>query len=57
MKESHTERTLADFLSSHIGVLDSSEYVPGGARMSEASGKKFADGLLKRFRQIANETE
>ena len=57
MKESDTERTLADFLSAHIGVLDSVEYVPGGARMSEASGKKFAEGLLKRCRQIANEIE
>lgn len=35
--------TLADFLWGHIGVLHSSEHVPGGARMSEASGKKFTD--------------
>ena len=27
--------TLADFLAGHIGVLSSSEHVPGGARMSE----------------------
>jgi hypothetical protein len=38
--------TLAHFLRGHIGVLHSSEHVTGGARMSEASGKKFsrADG-------------
>jgi hypothetical protein len=29
--------TLADFLAGHIGVLSSSEHVPGGARMSERS--------------------
>lgn len=32
--------TLADFLSGHIGVIRSSEQVPGGARMSENSGAK-----------------
>ena len=39
--------TLADFLQGHIGILHSSEYMPGGARMSVDSGKKFAAGLLK----------
>jgi hypothetical protein len=38
--------TLAHFLQGHIGVLHSSEHVPGGARMSEASGKKFTAGLV-----------
>ncbi len=38
--------TLAEFLRGHIGVLHSSEHIPGGARMSENSGKKFAAGLL-----------
>ena len=42
-----TQGTLADFLHEHIGVLDSREYIPGGAHMSEDSGKKFAAGLLK----------
>ena len=42
-----SQGTLADFLHEHIGVLDSREYVPGGARMSEDSGKKFAARLLK----------
>ena len=38
--------TLADFLCGHIGVLHSSELIPGGARMSEDAGKKFAAGLV-----------
>ena len=42
------EETLADFLAGHIGVLSSSEHVPGGARMSKNCGKKFAAGLLKK---------
>jgi hypothetical protein len=39
------QATLADFLRGHLGVLHSSEYVPGGARLSENSGQKFAAGL------------
>lgn len=42
------QETLADFLAAHLGVLSSSEYVPGGARMSENCGKKFAAGLVKK---------
>ena len=44
---SEAQGTLADFLQGHIGILHSSEYVPGGARMSVDSGKTFAAGLLK----------
>jgi len=40
--------TLADYLEDHIGVLSSSEYIPGGARMSEDCGKKFSSGLVKK---------
>jgi hypothetical protein len=43
--------TLAHFLQGHIGVLHSSEHVPGGARMSEDSGKKFTAGLLARHQR------
>jgi len=43
--------TLAHFLRGHLGVLHSSEHVPGGARMSEASGKKFTAGLLAQRQQ------
>jgi hypothetical protein len=42
------EGTLADFLGAHIGILHSSEHIPGGARMSEDSGKKFAAGMVKK---------
>lgn len=43
-----TQRTLADLLKGSVGVLHSSEQVPGGAAMSEDTGKKFAVGLLKK---------
>ena len=43
--------SLADFLSDHIGVLHSGEFVTGGARMSEESGKKFTAGMLKKRQQ------
>ncbi len=48
---SEEQETLADFLQGHIGVLHSSEYIPGGARMSEDSDKKFAQGMLKQRQQ------
>ena len=48
-----SQGTMADFLHQHIGVLDSREYIPGGARMSEDSGKKFAAGLFKQHRSRA----
>jgi hypothetical protein len=43
--------TLADFLRGHLGVLHSSEHVPGGARLSETSGRKFAAGLAAQRHQ------
>ncbi len=43
--------TLADFLAGSVGVLHSSEHVPGGARMSEAKSKTFTEGLLKKRQQ------
>ena len=46
--ESEEAQTLADFLSDYIGILSSSEFVNGGAHMSENSGKKFTEGLLKK---------
>jgi hypothetical protein len=45
------EETLADFLADHLGVIASSEKIPGGARMSEDTGKKFAAGLAKKRQQ------
>jgi hypothetical protein len=44
------QATLADFLCGHLGVLHSSEHVPGGARLSENSGRKFAAGLAAQRR-------
>ena len=46
-----TAETLADLLHEHTGVLHSGDYIPGGARMSEDSGKKFAAGLMEQHRQ------
>jgi len=45
------QATLADFLRGHLGVLHSSEHVPGGARLSEDSGQKFAAGLIAQRQQ------
>ena len=45
------QATLADFLRGHLGVLHSSEHVPGGARLSEDSSRKFAAGLVARRQQ------
>ncbi len=47
-------QSLADFLGEHLGALQSSEVVPGGARMSEETSKKFAAGLLRQHRQSAS---
>lgn len=41
-------KTLSEFLDGYVGVLNSSEKVPGGARMSENTGKKFVDGLARK---------
>jgi hypothetical protein len=43
--------TLAGFLGGHVGVLHSSEYVPGGARLSEDSGRKFTASLVAQRQQ------
>jgi hypothetical protein len=40
--------TLADFLDEFIGVIQSDELIPGDAKMSEATSKVFAEGLLKK---------
>ncbi len=49
--QSDGDKTLADHLAEHIGVLSSSEYVSGGAQMSKDCGKKFAAGLLRKRQQ------
>ena len=42
---------LAEFLSGFIGVLDSSEFIPGGAKMSEATADTFAAALAEKRKQ------
>lgn len=49
--DSTFEGSLADFLGDLIGSLHSSEHVPGGAQMSESTGKSFAQGLLNKRQQ------
>ena len=48
---SEAQETLAGFLEGHIGVLHSSEYIPGSARMSEDTGRKFTEILIKKHRR------
>ena len=40
--------TLADQLAEFIGVIHSSEHVPGGARMSVRTGEQFTAGMLEK---------
>lgn len=44
-------KNLAERLKDHIGVIDSSEKVPGGACMSENSGQKFTEILIEKHRR------
>lgn len=45
-------RNLADYLEEYIGAIDSGECVPGGARTSEATGRKIAAGILAKHRRL-----
>jgi hypothetical protein len=40
--------TMLDFFEGYVGVLHSSEFVPGGAQMSKDIGRKFAEGMVKK---------
>ena len=44
-------RTLAEAIAPYVGVLDSGEIVPGGARMSQNTGEAFASGMEEKRRQ------
>ena len=44
-------RNLAERLRGYVGVLHSSENVPGGAQMSERTGRQFTEILLRRREQ------
>ena len=43
--------TAGEFLKDFIGVLHSSEYVPGGAGLSERTGEAFTNLLLQKRRE------
>lgn len=43
--ESTSGGSMAAFLEGYVGVFDSRDFVPGGARLSEATGEQFADIL------------
>ncbi len=43
--------SLYNLLEEHIGVISSSEYVPGGAQMATDSSKKFAEGMMQKKRE------
>ncbi len=43
--------SLFDLLKNHIGVIHSSEYLPGGAQMATDSGRKFAEGMARKRRE------
>ena len=43
--------TMADFLKEFIGCIDSREVVPGGANMSEYTGRKFGELMAKKHRE------
>ncbi|MEX1097625.1 MAG: hypothetical protein WED34_16385 [Planctomycetales bacterium] len=44
------EDSLADYLGAHLGVLHSSEHVPGGAALSQDRARKFLESLEARRR-------
>lgn len=49
VREADTEDgTMLDFFTGYVGVLNSSEFVPGGAQMSQDTGRKFAEGMVKK---------
>jgi hypothetical protein len=43
--------TMADFLKDFIGCIDSREVVPGGANMSEYTGRKFGELMVKKHQE------
>lgn len=49
--EEESGTSLFDLLKDHIGVIHSSEHVPGGAQMATDSGRKFAEGMARKRRE------
>ena len=48
VEETVEGETMADYLKEFIGCIDSREVVPGGANMSEYTGRKFGEILKKK---------
>ena len=44
-------QTMADFLKDYIGCIDSSATYPEGSRLSEDTGRKFAELMVEKRRQ------
>lgn len=43
--------TMADFLKEYIGSIDSRDVIPGGANMSEFSGRKLGEIVMKKHKK------
>jgi hypothetical protein len=43
--------TMAEFLKDFIGCIDSRDVIAGGANLSEASGRKLGELLVKKHRE------
>lgn len=43
--------SLAEYLKDYIGAISSKDRFPEGSRMSEDTGKKFAEGMVEKHRQ------
>jgi len=46
-----TEGTMADYLGEFIGCFDSRKIAPGGAALSEDTGRKFKELILKKYHE------
>lgn len=43
--------SMAEFLEGYVGVFDSRDFVPGGARLSERTSERFAEILEEKRRR------
>ena len=46
--EEPTEGTLYDFLREFVGIIDTSDIFPDGSRLSENTGRKFAELMFEK---------
>lgn len=46
--QSNNQDTLADFLADHLGSIRSSDHQPGGAHLSEKTGKRFVELIVQK---------